>query len=83
MWNNIQLGPLRIIILKVKSILIILKVRDTVSGRKKIVDVNDSRRAVQLAASHPQWSAEQIANDFARRGSALVSKWTIGRILAQ
>jgi transposase len=53
------------------------------SGRKTIFDVNDSRRAAQLAASHPQWSAQQIANEWARRGSVLVSKWTIGRTLAR
>lgn len=53
------------------------------SGRMKIIDVNDNRQAAQIAASHPQWSAQQIANECARRGSALVSKWSMGRTLAR
>lgn len=31
-------------------------------------DVNDNRQAAQLAASHLQWSAQQIANECERRG---------------
>jgi hypothetical protein len=49
----------------------------------KVFDVNDNRWAVQLPAFHPQWSAQKIANECARRGSALVSKWKMGRTLAR
>ena len=52
------------------------------SGRKPIFDANDHRRATQLAVSHPQWSANQIAFECARKGSSLVSQWTMSRTLA-
>jgi hypothetical protein len=42
------------------------------SCRKKIFDVNDRRRAAQLADSHPQRLAQGFANECARIGSDLV-----------
>jgi hypothetical protein len=51
-------------------------VRDAVSGiwSKEDLDVNNSRRAAQITASYPQWSAQGIDNECARKGSTLAPK---------
>ena len=37
----------------------------------------------ELAANHPTWSIQQIADECARRGSPHVTKWSISRMLAR
>lgn len=51
--------------------------------REKFVDVNDSRRAAQIPAFHPQWSAQLIVSERPWRVSVLASKWPLSRNLAQ
>ena len=51
------------------------------SGRPPILSANDKRRISCLARKNNHWSSEQIAKVAHKKGSSLVSKWTVLRYL--
>lgn len=53
------------------------------SGRPPKLSANDRRRVAQLANFHEKWSATRIAQRAHKKGSPLVSRQTICRVLKE
>jgi len=51
------------------------------SGSPPSLQANDKRRISKLAEKYPIWTREEIAKEAHKRGSPLVSPWTVGRYL--